>query len=137
MSIPNKQKELFMSTLDLFNKWFKIITETQLNLSVMDACIEELLPGFSFRRSSQGPKAIKYIYDSEKVVFESPLNYEIGMYALRMAANTDYKKAILEAYDIKIKINNLLRYLREKLNTFDIGIIVDDGKIDIRVDDSD
>jgi hypothetical protein len=54
-----------------------------------------------------------------------------------MAANTDYKKAILKAYDTKIEINDLLSDLRQKLNTFDIGIIVDDGKIDIRIDDSD
>jgi hypothetical protein len=126
-----------MSTLDSFNKWFKIITKTQLNQSDMNSCINELLPGFSFRRSSQGPRAIKYIYDSDKAVFSSRLNYEVGMHALRMAANTDYKKAILKAYDTKIEINDLLSDLRQKLNTFDIGIIVDDGKIDIRIDDSD
>lgn len=126
-----------MSTLDFFNKWFKIITETQLDQSDMNLCIKELLPGHSFRRSSQGPRAIKFIYDSDKVVYKNCLNYEVGMQALRMAANTDYKKAILKAYDTKIKINSLLLDLKQKLNTFDIGIIVDDGKIDIRVDDSD
>ena len=97
-----------MSTLDLFNKWFKIITRKQLNWSDMDACIKELLPGFIFRRSSQGPRATKYLYDSDEEVFKSRNNYEVGMHALRMAANTDYKKAILEAYDTKSKINSLL-----------------------------
>lgn len=126
-----------MSTLASFNKWFKIITETQLSEPVMISCIKELLPGFSFRRSSQGPKAIKFIYDSDKVVYKNRLNREVGMQALRMAANTDYKKAILKAYDTKSEINNLLSDLRQKFNTFDIGIIVDHGKIDIRVDDSD
>jgi hypothetical protein len=100
----------------------------------MDACIKELLPGFSFRRSSQGPRAIKYIYDSDKVVFENSLNSEVGMEALRMAANTDYKKAILMAYDTKIKINDLLDNLKHEFNSFEVDIIVDNGKIDIHVE---
>jgi hypothetical protein len=45
---------------------------------------------------------------SLQVVFEYPLNYEVGVEALRIAANTDYKKAILMAYDTKNKINDLL-----------------------------
>lgn len=126
-----------MSTLDSFNKWFKIITTKPLNESDMNSCINELLPGFSFRRSSRGPRAIKYIYDSDNVIFENCLNFEVGMHALRMAANTDYKKAILKAYDTKIKINNLLSDLRQELNIFDIDIIFDNDKIDIRVSDSD
>ncbi|MBN2266885.1 MAG: hypothetical protein JW725_00900 [Candidatus Babeliaceae bacterium] len=122
-----------MSTLDIFNKWFKIVTETQLNWNVMDECIEELLPGFSFRRSGHGPRAIKYICDSDKVVFKSRNNYDVGMHALKMAANTDYKKAILDAYNTKITINSLLHNLRKNRKTFDISIIVDDDTIDIRV----
>jgi hypothetical protein len=136
VNVTIKQKELFMSTLDLFNKWFKIITIKQLNWSDMDACIKELLPGFSFRRSSKGPRATKYIYDNGKEVFKSRNNYEVGMYALRMAANTDYKKAILEVYDTKGNINSLLSDLTQKLNKFDVDIIVDDNKIDIRLHDS-
>jgi hypothetical protein len=125
-----------MSTLDTFKKWFNIVTKTQLNQSDMNSLINELLPGYSFRRSSQGPRAIKYIYDSDKVVFENRENKEVGMQALRMAANTDYKRAILEAYNTKEKINDLLSGLKEKLSKFSIDITVDNGKIDILLDDS-
>lgn len=128
-----------MSELDSFNKWFEIITKGGiLDQFDMNLCIKELLPGHSFRRSGHGPRANKFIYSKyDKVVYKNRLNYEVGMQALRMAANTDYKKAILKAYDTKKKINSLLLDLRQELDTFDIGIIVDDGEIDIRLDDSD
>ena len=124
-----------MDSNDTFLKWFKIITTKGiLRWDDMDCCINELLPGYSFSRSAYGPRAIKYIYDDKnKQVFKSNYNYGVGLQALQMAADTDYKKAILAAYDTKKEINYLLRVLKSKLNKFDLSTTIKDGKVDISV----
>ena len=126
-----------MNSQDTFKKWFRIITSgIILSWGDMDLLTEELLPGYSFKRSSYGPRAIKYLYDeSNNRVFSNGLNRKVGMRALELAADTDYKRAIIDAYKTKIKINMLLSKLRDEYR-FNIDIIISDDIIDIRIEDS-
>lgn len=126
-----------MNSHDSFKKWFeKISGNYLLNRYDMALLIKELLPEYSYKRSADGPRAIKYLHDeSNKRLFSSGINREVGMYALQMAADTDYKRAIIDSYKTKIKINMLLSKLRDKYR-FNIDIIISDDIIDIRIDDS-
>jgi len=125
-----------MNSQDTFIKWFNVITSGRiLRWGDMDLLTEELLPGFSFKRSSYGPRANKSLYDkSNNCLFRSGINREVGMYALQRAADTDYKKAILKAHETEQEINNLLYKLKGKLK-FDLDIALDNGEVNIRIDD--
>jgi hypothetical protein len=127
-----------MITNETFKKCFNAITKSPiLSWDEMDWLVETLLPGYSFKRSARGPRATKFLYDeSDKMVFNSNLNYKVGLHALELAADTDYKKALIDAYKAKIKINELLKELRNKYD-FGIDIEISGDSIDIFIKDSD
>ena len=126
-----------MNSNDAFKKWLEIIrTKEILSRYDMDDCIKELLPGFRYGRSANGPRAIKHlIKESDKfnrVVFSSDINRKVGWHAIQIAADTDYKKAIIEAIDTQREINSILNKLRKKFG-FDIEVTTDGDRVDIQV----
>ena len=138
-----------MNSIDAFKKCCQIIiTKYPLSGDDVALCIKKLLPGHRYGRSASGPRAYKYLFDdSGEIICSSDLNYVVGMHALQMAADSNYKKAIIDAFKTQNKINALLRSLRYRLE-YDyelnwkmqiITSISDDihqkNVIDIRIDD--
>jgi hypothetical protein len=129
-----------MNSDKLFQEWLEIITtRNPLGWDDMDELTKELLPGYAFKRSSYGPRATKYLYNQDdKQIYSSNYNIDVGMHILELAADTEYKKAMLDVHKAEKEIAKVFSNLRSKYYTqkFQFNATIQENSIKIIIKES-
>lgn len=129
-----------MSNNETFKKWLEIITaKNPLSWDDMDEITKGLLPGYSFKRSSRGPRATKYLYNQDdKEVYSSNYNIDVGMRILELAADDEYKRALLDVHKAEKEIAKVFSNLRSKYykQNFEFNATIQDDSIKIIIKES-